>query len=68
MRSGGRSYLCLPDGVHALTGGERIGAGGRLRVEYTPGHAKHHVSYLDEESGVGLRWRYRRRVREPATT
>jgi glyoxylase-like metal-dependent hydrolase (beta-lactamase superfamily II) len=46
---------CLPvtaERIHALKGGERIGAGGRLRVEYTPGHAKHHVSYLDENSGI----------------
>lgn len=41
--------------VHVLKGGERIQAGGReLRVEYTPGHAKHHVSYLDEASGVAF--------------
>jgi glyoxylase-like metal-dependent hydrolase (beta-lactamase superfamily II) len=46
-------FLAVPAGrVHALTGGERIGAGGRLRVEYTPGHARHHVSYLDEGSGT----------------
>ncbi len=46
-------FLPVPaERVHPLKGGERIGAGGRLRVEYTPGHAKHHVSYLDEESGV----------------
>jgi glyoxylase-like metal-dependent hydrolase (beta-lactamase superfamily II) len=41
--------------VRALKGGERIVAGGRaLRVAYTPGHAKHHVSYLDEASGVAF--------------
>lgn len=46
----------VPDAnVHVLHGGERIQAGGRwLRVEYTPGHAKHHVSYLDEASGVAF--------------
>ncbi|MGE5815832.1 MAG: MBL fold metallo-hydrolase, partial [Acidobacteriota bacterium] len=44
-----------PSNVHALSGGERIHAGGRdLLVEYTPGHAKHHVSYLDEASGVAF--------------
>lgn len=43
------------ESVHALQGGERIVAAGRqLRVIYTPGHAKHHVSYLDETSGVAF--------------
>ena len=37
----------------ALAGGERLELGGTsLRVAYTPGHAKHHVSYLDERSGM----------------
>lgn len=41
--------------VRVLRGGERIVAAGReLRVAYTPGHAKHHVSYLDEASGVAF--------------
>ncbi|MGH9386382.1 MAG: MBL fold metallo-hydrolase [Vicinamibacterales bacterium] len=40
------------DRVRSLTGGETLDVGRRLRVEYTPGHAKHHVSYLDEESGI----------------
>ncbi|MBI2220929.1 MAG: MBL fold metallo-hydrolase [Acidobacteria bacterium] len=41
--------------VRALQGGERITAAGRaLRVAYTPGHAKHHVSYLDEASGLAF--------------
>jgi glyoxylase-like metal-dependent hydrolase (beta-lactamase superfamily II) len=41
--------------VNALSGGERIRAGGRdLLVEYTPGHAKHHVSYLDQATGVAF--------------
>ncbi len=39
--------------VTALAGGERLELGGTpLRVAYTPGHAKHHVSYLDEHSGM----------------
>lgn len=43
------------ESVHPLQGGERIVAAGReLRVTYTPGHAKHHVSYLDEASGVAF--------------
>ena len=39
--------------LHVLTGGEtlRIGADA-FEVAYTPGHAKHHVSYLDEHSGM----------------
>ena len=50
--------------VTPLSGGERFKLGGTsIRVAYTPGHAKHHVSYLDERSGMayvgdtaGLRW------------
>jgi len=41
------------DRVTALAGGERFElAGTALRVAYTPGHAKHHVSYLDEHTGM----------------
>lgn len=35
--------------IVALEGGERIEGG--FRVEYTPGHASHHVSYFDEVTG-----------------
>jgi glyoxylase-like metal-dependent hydrolase (beta-lactamase superfamily II) len=36
-------------------GGERIPAGGRmLDVAYTPGHASHHVSYFDPDSGIAF--------------
>ena len=39
--------------VQVLAGGERLDIGGRtLRVAYTPGHAVHHVSYLDETDGT----------------
>ncbi len=39
--------------VTALAGGERVEVGGTpIRVAYTPGHATHHVSYLDERTGV----------------
>lgn len=39
--------------VAALAGGERLDIGGRAwSVAYTPGHAKHHVSFLDETNGV----------------
>ena len=43
---------------HALTilrGGERFTAGARdLDVAYTPGHASHHVSYYNADSGVAF--------------
>ena len=34
--------------LRALSGGETVEG---MRVEYTPGHASHHVCYLDEQSG-----------------
>ena len=34
--------------VQALSGGETVEG---MKVEYTPGHASHHVCYLHEESG-----------------
>jgi glyoxylase-like metal-dependent hydrolase (beta-lactamase superfamily II) len=37
--------------MRVLSGGERIGP---WRVEYTPGHASHHVSYLHEPTGTAL--------------
>ena len=38
-----------------LAGGERIEAGSRrFDVAYTPGHASHHVSYFDGDSGVAF--------------
>ena len=38
-----------------LAGGEQFEAGGReLRVEYTPGHASHHVSYFNSDSGIAF--------------
>lgn len=41
------------DRIVALAGGERLElAGTAVRVAYTPGHAKHHVSYLDEHNGM----------------
>ena len=43
------------DAVVALAGGERVDAAGRtLAVAYTPGHASHHVSYYDRDSGVAF--------------
>ena len=48
------AFLPVPaDRIAVLQGGERLDvAGHSLRVAYTPGHAKHHVSYLDEHSGM----------------
>ncbi len=38
--------------VQVLTGGERLDLDGRsVEVAYTPGHASHHVAYLDSHSG-----------------
>jgi glyoxylase-like metal-dependent hydrolase (beta-lactamase superfamily II) len=34
--------------IRVLSGGETVEG---LRVEYTPGHASHHVAYFDEDSG-----------------
>jgi glyoxylase-like metal-dependent hydrolase (beta-lactamase superfamily II) len=46
----------VPDAsIVALDGGETQNVGGRdLRVAYTPGHAKHHVSYLDTRTGTAF--------------
>jgi glyoxylase-like metal-dependent hydrolase (beta-lactamase superfamily II) len=38
--------------MHVLSGGETVL--GAFRVEYTPGHASHHVSYLHEPSGTAF--------------
>src|SRR5687767_10907188 len=38
--------------LHALDGGETVL--GDYRVEYTPGHASHHVCYLHEPTGMAL--------------
>ena len=49
-------FLPVPqDNVHVLEGGERINLSDReLEVAYTPGHASHHVSFLDRSSGVAF--------------
>ena len=48
------AFLPVPASrVTALTGGEKLDLSGTsMRVAYTPGHAKHHVSYLDENAGM----------------
>jgi glyoxylase-like metal-dependent hydrolase (beta-lactamase superfamily II) len=48
------AFLPVPASqVTALAGGERLDLSGTsMRVAYTPGHAKHHVSYLDERAGM----------------
>jgi glyoxylase-like metal-dependent hydrolase (beta-lactamase superfamily II) len=41
--------------VVALDGGERLAIGGRsFEVALTPGHASHHVSYFDRDSGIAF--------------
>jgi glyoxylase-like metal-dependent hydrolase (beta-lactamase superfamily II) len=41
--------------IRVLEGGETIAAAGReVKVEYTPGHASHHVSYFDTASRVAF--------------
>jgi glyoxylase-like metal-dependent hydrolase (beta-lactamase superfamily II) len=43
------------DSLVILTGDERVKAGGReLIVAYTPGHASHHVSYFNAETGIAF--------------
>jgi glyoxylase-like metal-dependent hydrolase (beta-lactamase superfamily II) len=41
------------ENLRVLTGGE-TGIEGTFRVEYTPGHASHHVSYFHEPSGYAF--------------
>ena len=43
------------ESIHPVAGGERLSFGGRaITVGYTPGHAWHHVSFLDEGSGIAF--------------
>ena len=46
----------VPSGVvMSLSGGERVEAAGRaFDVEYTPGHASHHVSYFARDAGIAF--------------
>ncbi|MGH7553519.1 MAG: MBL fold metallo-hydrolase [Longimicrobiales bacterium] len=43
------------ENVVVLRGGERLDLGGRIvDVTYSPGHAKHHVAYIDDVSGTAF--------------
>lgn len=43
------------ENLNVLRGGEQIGLGSRkFDVLYTPGHASHHVSYFESESGIAF--------------
>ncbi len=48
------AFLAVPKAaLHPLAGGEALEiAGRRLEVAYTPGHASHHVAYLDHADRV----------------
>jgi glyoxylase-like metal-dependent hydrolase (beta-lactamase superfamily II) len=51
----GESLPIPAENVTTLDGGERIDICGRtLEVAYTPGHASHHVSYLDTASRIAF--------------
>ena len=49
-------FLPVPkENLRPLQGGETIRLGSdSLRVQYTPGHASHHVTYFDEAGGVAF--------------
>jgi glyoxylase-like metal-dependent hydrolase (beta-lactamase superfamily II) len=49
-------FLAVPEAnITALSGGETITPDGRsVEVAYTPGHASHHVSYLDAATGTAF--------------
>ncbi len=49
----GRVIPVPPRNLRVLDGGETIQVAGReLTVEYTPGHASHHVVYFDQSDGT----------------
>lgn len=49
-------FLAVPEAnVHVLYGAEMLAIGGRsFEVAYTPGHAIHHVSFLDRSTGTAF--------------
>lgn len=48
--------LAVPEAnITSLVGGERLTVAGReYEVAYTPGHASHHVSYFERDSGIAF--------------
>ena len=49
----GEFLSCPPDRLRVLRGAEQLDVAGRtLDVRYTPGHASHHVCYLDTATGI----------------
>ncbi len=51
----GETLPVAAENLRILEGGETLTAGTRkLEVAYTPGHASHHVSYFDQDSGVAF--------------
>lgn len=51
----GKTLAVPAENLRVLQGGETLRLGGRkVDVVYTPGHASHHVSYLDDAQGVAF--------------
>lgn len=51
----GKTLAVPAENLRVLQGGETLRLGGRkVDVVYTPGHASHHVSYLDDAEGVAF--------------
>jgi len=49
----GKTLPVPQENLHILGEHDRITAGGHVfDVKYTPGHASHHVSYFDEQTGI----------------
>jgi len=49
-------FLPVPaERLEVVRGGEGVTAGGRtLEIQYTPGHANHHVSYFSADTGIAF--------------
>jgi glyoxylase-like metal-dependent hydrolase (beta-lactamase superfamily II) len=51
----GRTLPVPKENLRTLEGGETLSVGsGKIAVEYTPGHANHHVCYFDESNSVAF--------------
>jgi glyoxylase-like metal-dependent hydrolase (beta-lactamase superfamily II) len=51
----GKTLPVPQENLRVLEGGEILTLGARkLEVAYTPGHASHHVSYFDDQTGVAF--------------